>query len=415
MALHQYIGARYVPYYYENSLDPTSTEWEPNVEYEALTVVTLPNQHSYISKKTVPDTVGSPALNADYWLDTGSDNAYIQNLQDQIDAIVDELTLAKTSAKNPKMLLFADSYGMTPNASTHWTDEIIALYPDSQQSSTPAIGFVTETALDPTLCFIEKLKDFYNNMTADERLEISDIVVCGGWNDARQLHMGYKTETDLVNAINAFIAFADTNFPNAIVHIGFIAWGSSDNTNEPMPISYLNSACACYENTRKSNARVLNGVGSVMRNTALLDSTYFHPNTTGGEVLGKAILRAMYGGFTYKYMKSLSNSDVTWLNGNTGTVAGFMEVDDDLVTIYILITGMTANSGLGSLLEFKDNVLPWGHHVNLLVDCFDNTHDKSVFTAIQGRELVLYATGGSTTWTSTGQLVIKGAVNGKYN
>lgn len=87
MSLHQYIGARYVPYYYQNSLDPTSTEWEPNVTYEALTVVTLPNQHSYISKKTVPDTIGSPALNAEYWLDQGSRDAYINSLQSQIDTI----------------------------------------------------------------------------------------------------------------------------------------------------------------------------------------------------------------------------------------------------------------------------------------------------------------------------------------
>lgn len=89
MAVHQYIGARYVPLYYQNSLDPDSTEWEPNVVYEPLTVVTLPNNHSYISKKTVPDTIGSPALNQAYWLDTGSDNAYIHDLQDQVDQIKD--------------------------------------------------------------------------------------------------------------------------------------------------------------------------------------------------------------------------------------------------------------------------------------------------------------------------------------
>ena len=87
MSVHQYIGARYVPYYYQNSLDPTSTEWEPNVTYEALTVVTLPNQHSYISKKAVPDTIGSPALNAEYWLDQGTRDAYINSLQSQIDVI----------------------------------------------------------------------------------------------------------------------------------------------------------------------------------------------------------------------------------------------------------------------------------------------------------------------------------------
>lgn len=91
MAMHQYIGARYVPYYYENSLDPTSTEWEPNVTYEPLTVVTLPNLHSYISKKLVPDTIGSPASNPAYWLDTGYANAYIAQLQQDVSDINDIL------------------------------------------------------------------------------------------------------------------------------------------------------------------------------------------------------------------------------------------------------------------------------------------------------------------------------------
>lgn len=100
MSMHQYIGARYVPYYYENSLDPTSTEWEPNVNYEALTVVTLPNLHSYISKKRVPDTVGSPALNPEYWLDTGSDNAYIAQLQQDLGDVATLNTTDKTSAVN---------------------------------------------------------------------------------------------------------------------------------------------------------------------------------------------------------------------------------------------------------------------------------------------------------------------------
>ena len=89
MALHQYIGARYVPIFYQNSLDPTSTEWEPNVSYEPLVIVTLPNLHSYVSKKYVPDSIGSPALNAEYWYDQGYANAYIQAIQDQIDDMKD--------------------------------------------------------------------------------------------------------------------------------------------------------------------------------------------------------------------------------------------------------------------------------------------------------------------------------------
>ena len=39
--VRQYIGARYVTKIYENSLDPSSAEWEANVTYEPLTLVTF--------------------------------------------------------------------------------------------------------------------------------------------------------------------------------------------------------------------------------------------------------------------------------------------------------------------------------------------------------------------------------------
>ena len=86
MATRQYIGARYVPKFYQNSVDG-SAQWESNVVYEPLTYVTLTNGHMYISKKQVPATVGSPVSNIDYWLDVGSYNGFIDQLQDEIDAI----------------------------------------------------------------------------------------------------------------------------------------------------------------------------------------------------------------------------------------------------------------------------------------------------------------------------------------
>lgn len=94
--MHQYIGARYVPKFYENSLDPTSCLWEANVTYEPLTMVVLANQHAYISKKTVPNTIGSPADNAEYWLETGNTNAYIADLQDRMDAAESDISGLQT-------------------------------------------------------------------------------------------------------------------------------------------------------------------------------------------------------------------------------------------------------------------------------------------------------------------------------
>lgn len=84
--VRQYIGARYTTKIYENSLDPSSAEWEANVNYEPLTMVTY-NNGSYLSKKEVPANIGNPAANGTYWVQTGFYNGQIANLQNQIDNI----------------------------------------------------------------------------------------------------------------------------------------------------------------------------------------------------------------------------------------------------------------------------------------------------------------------------------------
>lgn len=81
MAIRQYIGARYVPKFYDN---PNGTsEWLPNVIYEPLTIVTY-DSNSYTSKKTVPASVGIPANNPEYWVATGNMNAFIDEIQGEI-------------------------------------------------------------------------------------------------------------------------------------------------------------------------------------------------------------------------------------------------------------------------------------------------------------------------------------------
>lgn len=86
--MSRYIGARYVIKVYENSLDPSSAEWESNVNYEPLILVTY-NNGSYLSKKDVPANIGDPASNPTYWAQTGFYNGQIAFLQSQIDEIKD--------------------------------------------------------------------------------------------------------------------------------------------------------------------------------------------------------------------------------------------------------------------------------------------------------------------------------------
>ena len=88
MAVTQYIGARYVPKFYENS-DGTE-EWRAGVEYEPLTIVTW-NGNSYTSKKPIPSTVGSPSDNPSYWVATGIFNQQIADLTNRVNALGDEI------------------------------------------------------------------------------------------------------------------------------------------------------------------------------------------------------------------------------------------------------------------------------------------------------------------------------------
>ena len=83
MAVTQYIGARYVPKFYEGS---SGSEWDANVVYDPLTIVTWIGS-SWTSKKNVPASVGAPNLNPEYWVNTGNFNQQVDALQTQISAL----------------------------------------------------------------------------------------------------------------------------------------------------------------------------------------------------------------------------------------------------------------------------------------------------------------------------------------
>ena len=87
MATLQYIGARYVPKFFDGA---DNAAWQPNIEYEPLTIVTYLG-NSWTSKKTVPSSVGAPNLNLDYWVNTGNFNEQVQELFETISQVSGEV------------------------------------------------------------------------------------------------------------------------------------------------------------------------------------------------------------------------------------------------------------------------------------------------------------------------------------
>ena len=331
--VHQYIGARYVPYYYENSLDPTSTEWEANVNYEALTVVTLPNQHSYISKKFVPDTIGTPASNAEYWLDTGSDNAYIQDLQDQIDAIVLDMGAAQSDISDLQtdtqqlykmqqnlsthnVLIVSDSYGDTPG---EWPDKLAALAGwDSDHFhnlSVSGSAFYGNAGAGPH--FIDQITNY-----AGDRNEITDIIVCGGINDAY-----YDSNNASLNqAIKDFCDYAKAEYPNAKIHIGFIGHilQSSPHLNGRTWKMVVFTCRTYYYQAAINGVNILNNVEYALSQiVTALDADGLHPSSTGSTILGNAIFEALTTGA----------AKIIWPDWAASSLLNY-QIDNNLLTIH---------------------------------------------------------------------------------
>lgn len=101
MAVRQYVGARYVPKFYEFN----NGVWQSNTEYEPLTIVQY-NGNSYTSKKSVPANIGEPSSNSDYWVATGNYNAQVENYRIEVGEYkseVDDLSKVVSKYVTPQM------------------------------------------------------------------------------------------------------------------------------------------------------------------------------------------------------------------------------------------------------------------------------------------------------------------------
>ena len=81
MANRQYVGARYVPKFYQGS---NGNEWDSGVVYEALTMVTYLGS-TYCSKKPVPARTVAPNEDTEYWVLTAAYSSQVAELREEVE------------------------------------------------------------------------------------------------------------------------------------------------------------------------------------------------------------------------------------------------------------------------------------------------------------------------------------------
>lgn len=308
----RYIGARYVVKIYENSLDPSSAEWEASVNYEPLTMVTY-NNGSYLSKTTVPGSIGDPSSNPSYWVQTGFYNGQIADLQNQIDTINLKLgsSALNTTAQNvsdainellsdiqniqlnieKRYVLIMDSYGTYPDDTLLNT---IASYLNIDAADCMAAGGIGFTNVNGQGTFEELLTANIGNISNKDKVD--GVIVLGGANDYG------GNLANIRNAIQSFCTYAKAQMSNAEIMIGCLSRAYQGRSNADAHKIAINAYRSCF----MYGARYLNNTEFIMH-WKVLYYDFVHPASGNAPRIAYGVAQAVvYGSCDVEYNASRS-------------------------------------------------------------------------------------------------------------
>lgn len=181
-----------------------------------------------------------------------------------------------------KFILIGDSYGTNTNSNTtNWCEEFKNnLNISDNNIIINALGGARFDISQTAKTFSQLL----NELDSDN--SVTDIIVCGGYNDQG---VPYNT---IKNSIQNFKEIANTKFPNAKISIGFI--GATTDYTKLYNLAY---ACKHYINSCKElNLNYLNNVQFTLKEyNTLMHGDKIHPNDDGAKRLGYNI--------AYSYLK----------------------------------------------------------------------------------------------------------------
>lgn len=355
--VRQYIGARYVPKFFEN---PNNTaEWLPNTQYEPLTIVTY-GINTYTSKKPVPASVGDPANNPEYWVATANFNSFINELQDQINDINNDVegiqeTLDIVDNRTKKIALYIGNSYVSGYGSTGGTNGIYELtkhlFDDSYKYTAGGLGFVAYT--DHANTFLTLLNSAISNLTAEQKNEITHVIFVSAIGDTRALHEG-STKADFTAAISAACTAVRSNFSHARSYVYFADAIARDNISEAGStfVDEYKIHDIFKENAESCRYTYLGWGGWNCTHAATYNHTDgYHPNDMGYKYLSEFLINSLYG--HENYIQRISNHE---LKNGGDTRLGYVRFIGTPDLQVMSLTGISEHipSGTNNYIELCD-------------------------------------------------------------
>lgn len=144
--------------------------------------------------------------------------------------------------------------------------------------------------------FLSILQNHYNDIQGKDT--IKNIFVFGGYNDAFDDN---TTIQNINDAINDFVAYCKTNYPNAKVYIGEIGYDTNlDYSGTTRRNKINNKVIPAYCNTtyNSNNPHIyLPNLNYCLHNKDYMSSDGIHPNSNGHNALANAVFSAFNKGF----------------------------------------------------------------------------------------------------------------------
>lgn len=335
MAVHTYVGARYVPRFM-GTYDATQI-------YEALDVVDNGSGTSYIAKKMV--SPGTPLTDTDHWALYGASSGAIVQLQndmiqaqnDIIDAQNDILALDARvdNLEDPprRFITITDSYGEYPTIAESWPNVFESLLPAGTDCFKLHEGSMGISRPGGHGHNVEGLLTSESANITDHDT-ITDIIIGLGVNDYDQ------TTADVIAAYASLHTYIASEYPKATVHLAYASYKGNFDSNKKFHyvelMGVMQDACDKYENWH-----FCGGVQYIMHYGPYKQSDNSHPNADGSEAIANAIFYSVMGNRDYHFFRMFEGT----YSVNGGSTSPYhLTIDDNVFTIRF-----TGASGVGSV------------------------------------------------------------------
>ena len=258
-------------------------------------------------------------------LDIQSDvEHYIDELiaHGQLSPVIDEIAhtndIQFRNFTDRVVMCVSDSYGRTPSIDQSWSAKLKTYLNISNDhfyhSEENGSGFY---GLEPTHKFLDQFQSLAGSMTTAEKEAVTDIIICGGYNDATAMRNG--TSIDIIRTyIYNTMSYIRSTFPNAVIYLFTAAWSTVDFTQHKYIRIIKNLYQQVFESTTKCS--YIDGINWLHR-AALMNDSHYHPNAVGAYCIAQSVASVLLGGTVFCDMA---------VNGTDGFVhPTFTAVADD--------------------------------------------------------------------------------------